>query len=178
MKANHALWGWLGAWALLVLAAPAAADAEEEPTISGSMVGLLDGEEREWYIVSLNADSYATFTEIGDQVQIDLVGVVEPDDRQVRDSLSLSITLVEEEVTEFDVLHPIGATAMPPVFTSDNASVRLDLKRFDVTGSKARVVGRVEGVLALQKELGEQPSEDEGIGISVEFDAEASRIEY
>ncbi|NIC06627.1 hypothetical protein [Billgrantia bachuensis] len=178
MKGKRTLWGWLGPLALLAMAAPAAAGAPEEPEVIGSMVGLLDGEEREWFIVSQDVDSNATFTELGDQVQIDLVGFVDVDDWRVRDSLSLSITLVEGEVTEFDVLHPIGATAMPPVFTSDNASVRLDLHAFDVQGSKAHVMGRVEGVLALQKELGEDAIEDEGIGISVEFDAEASRIEY
>ncbi|MCE8015569.1 hypothetical protein HOP62_05690 [Halomonas sp. MCCC 1A17488] len=178
MTGKHALWVWLGPWALLSLAAPLAASAPDEPEISGSMVGLLDGEEREWFIVSQGTDSNATFTELGDQVQIDLVGFVKPDDWQVRDSLSLSITLEEGEVTNFDVLHPIGATAMPPVFTSDNASVRLNLSTYEVQGSKVHVVGRVEGVLALQKELGEEAVEDEGIGISVEFDAEASRLEY
>ncbi|MGR4068716.1 hypothetical protein [Billgrantia sp. C5P2] len=177
MKGKHALWGWLGPLAL-ALAIPAAASTPQEPEIIGNMVGLLDGEEREWFIVSQDADSNATFTELGDQVQIDLVGFVEADDWRVRDSLSLSITLVEGEVTEVDVLHPIGATAVPPVFTSDNATVRLNLHTFDRQGSKAHVAGRVEGILALQKELGEEAVEDEGIGISVEFDAEASRIEY
>lgn len=178
MTGKHALWMWLGPWVLLSTATPVVADALEEPEISGSMVGLLDGEEREWFIVSQGNDSNATFVELGDQVTIDLVGFVEPDDWQVRDSLSLSITLVEGEVTSFDVLHPIGATVMPPVFTSDNASVRLSLNAFDIQGSKARLAGRVEGTLALQKELGEDAIEDEGIGIAVEFDAEASRIEY
>lgn len=178
MQGKRTLWLWLGTSALLTMAVPAVSGAPEEPEIIGSMEGLLDGEEREWLIVSQDDDSNATFTELGDQVQIDLVGFVEADDRRIRDSLSLSITLAEGEVTEFDVLHPIGTTAMPPVFTSDDASVRLDLRTFDVRGGKAYVSGKVEGVLALQKALGESAVEDEGIGISVEFDAEASRIEY
>ncbi|QTP58799.1 hypothetical protein HNO53_08815 [Billgrantia antri] len=177
MKIKRAPWAWLGAWALLAVI-PVAASTPEEPEISGSMVGLLDGEEREWFIVSQGTDSNATFVELGDQVTIDLVGFVEPDDWQVRDSLSLSITLVEGEVTSFDVLHPIGATAMPPVFTSDNASVQLNLNAFDLQGSKVHLTGSVEGTLALQKELGEDAIADEGIDISVKFDAEASRIEY
>ncbi|MGR2740139.1 hypothetical protein ACUY1T_16980 [Billgrantia sp. Q4P2] len=178
MKGKYALWMWLGPLALLAVAIPAVASPLEEPEITGNMAGLLDGQEREWFIMSQGADSNATFTELGDHVQVDLVGFIEPDDWRVRDSLSLSITLVEGEVTEFDVLHPIGATVMPPVFTSDNATVRLTLHAFDVEGGKAHVAGRVEGILALQKELGEDAIEDEGIGISVEFGAEASRIEY
>ncbi|MFQ3787071.1 hypothetical protein [Halomonas sp. A29] len=178
MKGRHTQWMWLGPLVLLAVAIPAAASPLEEPEITGKMAGLLDGQEREWFIVSQGADSNATFTETGDHVQIDLVGFTEPDDWRVRDSLSLSITLVEGEVVEFDVLHPIGATVMPPVFTSDDASVRLTLHTFDVEGSKAHVAGRVEGILALQTALGEEAIEGEGIGISVEFGAEASRIEY
>ncbi|MCE8019960.1 hypothetical protein HOP51_07510 [Halomonas sp. MCCC 1A11036] len=178
MKREHVQRTWLAALALLAVAGPVAASSPEEPEIAGSMMGLLDGQEREWFIVRQGADSNATFTELGDHIKIDLVGFVEPDDWRVRDSLSLSITLEDGEVTQFDVLHAIGATAMPPVFTSDHAALNLTLDTFNVEGVRARVSGRVQGILALQKALEEAPSVDEGIGISVEFDAEASRLEY
>ncbi len=166
-------------WPLtLVLAVSAMANSPEEPETIGTMTGLLDGEEREWFILRQDDDSNATFTDTGNRIVIDLVGFDEPEFGQVRDSLSLSITLVEGEVTHFDLLHPIGATSMPPVFTSENADMRLALETFDVEGSQARVAGRVEGVMALQKTLDEEAMLEEGVDISVEFDAEASRIEY
>lgn len=177
MQRKHAL---RISWAsLALLAVPLlAASSPEAPEVAGRIVGLLDEEEREWFIVRQGGDSNATFTELGDQIKIELVGFVEADAWQVRESLALSITLVEGEVTEFDVLHPIGATAMPPVFTSDNAAVRLVLDTFTVVGNRAQVVGSVEGSLALQTALGEEAVVEEGVDIAVSFDAEALRIEY
>ena len=164
---------------LALLAVPVlAASAPEVPEVAGSIVGLLDGEEREWFILRQGSDSNATFTELDDQLKIELVGFVEADAWQVRESLSLSITLIEGELSEFDVLHPIGATAMPPVFTSDNAAVHLTLENFEMEGNHAHVAGRVEGALAVQAALGEEAVLGEGVEIAVEFNAEAIRIEY
>lgn len=162
----------------LVLAVSAVANSPEDPETVGSMTGLLDGEVREWFILRQEDVSNATFSDLGDMIVIDLVGFEDTEIRQVRDSLSLSITLVEGEVVGFDLLHPIGATSMPPVFTSENANVHLALEAFDVNGSQARVTGRVKGTLALQKSLDEAATLEEGVDIAVDFDAQASRIEY
>lgn len=163
---------------LLPMVLSAAASATEESAIVGSIAGELDDQQQEWFIVSQGAESNATFTELGDHLTIDLVGFIEPDDWRVRDSLSLSITVVEGKVTEFDVLHPIGTTAMPPVFTSDGAEIRLILETLSLEGARAHVAGRLEGSLALQKALGEDATLEEGVEIAVEFDAHATRIEY
>ena len=164
---------------LALLAMPLLAAGSAEPLeIGGSMTGLLDGQEREWLIVREEGDSTATFTELGDHIKIELVGFVEGDVAQTRESLSLSITLDEGAVTGFDVLHSIGTTAMPPVFTSEGAAVELTLDAFEVSGNQAWVAGSVEGTLALQTELGADAVMDEGVAIAVEFDAEAVRIEY
>ncbi|KAA0013840.1 hypothetical protein F0A17_05725 [Billgrantia pellis] len=168
---------WLGAAALLA-AMPVMAETPEEFELAGRITGLLAGEEREWHILRQGTDSHATFTDQGEHYTIDLTGFVEPDRIEHLDSLSLSITLVDGEVTALDVLHPIGTSPMPPVFTSDGGDVRLELKAFSVEGTVARVAGRLEGSLALQKSLEDAPTLDEGIDISVAFDAEASRIEY
>lgn len=162
----------------LVLAVSAVANSPEDPETVGSMTGMLDGEAREWFILRQDNDSHATFSDLGDMIVIDLVGFEDTEVGPVRDSLSLSITLVEGEVVGFDLLHPIGATSMPPAFTSENADVHMTLETFDVDGSQARVTGRVEGTLALQKSLDEAATLEEGVDISVDFDAQASRIEY
>lgn len=177
MRRKQGLSMWLAPLALLAMAFPAAGSPEPFE-IAGSVTGLLDGQEREWLIVREEGDSTATFTELGDHIKIELVGYVQGDVGQTRESLSLSIILVEGVVTGFDVLHPISTTAMPPVFTSEGAAVELTLDTFEVSGSQARVAGSVEGTLALQTELGEDAVMDEGVAIAVEFDVEALRIEY
>ena len=177
MRRTQGLSMWLAPLALLAMSFPAAG-LSEPLEIAGSVAGLLDGQEREWLIVREEGDSTATFTELGDHIKIELVGFVEGDVGQARESLSLSIIVVEGAVTGFDVLHPISTTAMPPVFTSEGAAVELTLDTFEVSGSRARVAGSVEGTLALQTELGEDAVMDEGVAIAVEFDVEALRIEY
>lgn len=177
MRRKQVLTMGLAPLALLAMAFPAAG-SPEPLEIAGSVTGLLDEQEREWLIVREGDDSTATFTELGDHIKIELVGFVEGDVGQARESLSLSIILVEGAVTEFDILHPISTTAMPPVFTSEGAAVELTLDTFEVSGSQARVAGSVEGTLALQTELGEDAVMDQGVAIAIEFDTEALRIEY
>lgn len=177
MRRTQALSMWLAPLALLSMSFPAAGSSEPLE-IAGSVAGLLDGQEREWLIVREEGDSTATFTELGDHIKIELVGFVEDDVGQVRESLSLSIIVVEGVVTGFDVLHPISTTAMPPVFTSEGAAVELTLDTFEVSGNQARVAGSVEGTLALQTKLGKDAVMDEGVAIAVKFDTEAMRIEY
>ncbi len=141
--------------------------------------GKLDDNEREWYILRQDNESSATFTDVGDgDFLIDIVGFADPDGRRSRDSLSISMALKDGELLHYDVLNLIGTSAMPPVYTSEGADVRLTLETFAVEGGVARVVGSVKGALALQEALGEAPNLEEGIDIAVEFDITASRIEY
>ncbi|WP_043515197.1 hypothetical protein [Halomonas sp. BC04] len=141
--------------------------------------GELDGNEREWYILRQDNESSATFTDVGDgDFLVDIVGFADPDGRRSRDSLSISMAFKDGELLHYDVLNLIGTSAMPPVYTSEGADVRLTLDTFAVEGGVARVVGSVKGVLALQEALGDAPNLEEGIDIAVAFDITASRIEY
>ncbi|WP_355660894.1 hypothetical protein [Halomonas salifodinae] len=167
----------LGRWGLAValglgmsLAPPVLAEAE--------MAGELDGEARQWHILRHGDDSNASFTDLGGLYVVDLVGFVDPDAWRSQEALSISFTLMGEEVTEFDVVHLIGHSALPPVYTSEAAELTLTLEAFEVQGPVARVAGRVAGTLALQRHLGEPPSLEEGIAIDVRFEAEAERVEF
>lgn len=140
--------------------------------------GSLDGEARQWYILRHGDDSNASFTDLGGLYAVDLVGFVDPDAWRTREALSISFTLMGEEVTEFDVVHLIGHSALPPVYTSEAAEITLTLEAFEVRGPVARVAGRVVGTLALQRVLGEPPSLEEGIAIDVRFETEAERVEF
>jgi hypothetical protein len=166
--------GWKAATPAMVLVAC----LWSAPALADRLEGVLDGEARQWYIIKEDNESNATFTELSDLYSVDLVGVVDPDSWQTREALSLSLTLRDGELTDYDVVHLIGTTAMPPVYTSEGANVELTLDTFSVEGNIARVAGRVDGTLALQESLGQPPSLEEGIDIAVEFEIEAIRIEF
>ncbi|RCV87294.1 hypothetical protein [Billgrantia montanilacus] len=166
-------------WGAILLGTILAAGLWSSPAAAERLEGELDGAEREWFILREDGDASATFTDMGGgDFHIDIVGFVDPDGRKSRDSLSISVALKDGEVAHYDILNLIGTSAMPPVYTSEGADVRLTLESFAVDGGIARVVGRVQGTLALQEALGEEPNLEEGVDVAVEFDIAASRIEY
>lgn len=161
------LFGWL----LLAMLWPITAVAER-------LEGVVDGIHHAWFIQREGGDSSATFLDLEDRYRIEVVGFIAPGAAQWRDSLSLGITLVGGEVAAFDVLHGVGLSAMPPVYTSEGGAVTLTLDAFAVEGGQARLAGRLDGRLALQHALGAAPDIDEGVDIAIRFDVVASRIEY
>ncbi|MGO2880662.1 MAG: hypothetical protein ACTIDT_11960, partial [Halomonas sp.] len=58
---------------------------------SDTIEGMLDGEPREWFVLSQGRDSNASFVEVGDQRQITITGFVEPDQRDAYEGLSISL---------------------------------------------------------------------------------------
>lgn len=144
------------------------------PEISGA----LDGDQREWFILSYGDDSNASFVEQGDDISIDITGFVDDEAWETLEALSISLTISDEQLMEAVVIHPLGTSMAPPLYTSKGGDVEVTLRHYERTNQRVHVVGRVQGVLALQVELGEPPSQEEGIAIDVEFDVEAQKIEF
>lgn len=144
------------------------------PEIAGS----LDGELREWFILSHGNDSNASFVELGDDINIDITGSVDDEVWEGEEALSISLTVNEEQLTNAVVIYSIGASIAPPLFTSEGGEVAIMLTHYERTSQTVRVAGKIKGELALQVELGELPSKEEGIEIDVAFDVEAQKIEF
>lgn len=144
------------------------------PEIAGS----LDGELREWFILSHGNDSNASFVELGDDINIDITGSVDDEVWEGDEALSISLTVNEGELINAVVIHSIGTTIAPPLFTSEGGEVAVTLTHYELSSQTVRVAGKIEGVLALQVELGEPPSQEEGMEIEVAFDVEAQKIEF
>lgn len=162
-----------GLWALGGLART----ADTEPR-SDTIAGVLDGEEREWFILERDGDSNAGFIDMGGGYRVDILGFVDPEAWVAQEGLSIGMTIVDGEVTEFDVHHLVGPTALPPVYTAEGGEVSLILESFEVEGAVARVAGRVEGRLAWQESLEAEPDLDAGLDLSVAFAVEAERVEF
>jgi len=144
------------------------------PGLSGS----LDGEPREWFILSYGNDSNASFIERGDDIDIDITGFVDEEVWEAQEALSVSLTMREEELINTVVIHPLGTSMAPPLYTSEGGDVVVTLTDYERTNQWVHVVGRIQGVMALQIELGEPPSREEGIEIDVTFDVKAQKIEF
>lgn len=160
-------------WSILLLAGllPLTAQAQ-------SIEGTLEGEPREWFILSEGRDSNASFIEVGDQQQVTISGFIEPDNWNAHEALSISLSIEDNQLIDSQVVHLIGNTAMPPLYTSEGGSVTVTLEHFEQQGRQVHVTGHIRGVMALQSDLDVAPSQDEGIDINVQFDVEAYRVEF
>ncbi|HSP30437.1 MAG TPA: hypothetical protein VLO13_00225 [Halomonas sp.] len=72
----------------------------------------------------------------------------------------------------------IGESPSPPLYTSDGAEVTVSLSHYERDGPMVHVAGKIHGMLALQVQLDEPPSAEEGMEIDVEFEVEAQKVEF
>lgn len=140
--------------------------------------GTLDGEPHEWFILSQGNDSNASFVELGDEVRIDITGFIDDENWDAKDAISISLTLLEDELVEADVIYLIGHSPMPPLYTSENAKVTVSLTHYERDSQTVQVAGRVQGEMALQVQLDAPPSLEEGIDIDVMFEVQAQKVEF
>lgn len=140
--------------------------------------GVLDGESHEWFILSQGSDSNASFVELGDEVHIDITGFIDGERWDARDAISISLTLVEDELMETDVVYLIGDTPLPPLYTSEDAQLTVSLTRYERDSQTVHIAGRIQGLMALQVQLDAPPSLEEGVEIDVSFDVQAQKVEF
>lgn len=158
----------------LLLLSALTAGAHESAQIEGS----LDGELREWFVLSQGDDSNASFVERGDQLHIDVIGFADSYSWDAREALAMSLTVEQETLTQAEVVHLISSAAMPPLYTSKESEVTVTLSHFEQQGRIAHIAGRIEGNLALQEALGEPPNPAESVSIDVQFEIEAHKVEF
>jgi hypothetical protein len=142
------------------------------------ITGTLDDEQREWFILNHGRDSSASFVESGDHITIDITGFIDDEKWETQESLSLSLTVSEAQLTSATVLHPLGDTPSPPLYTSEAGDVEVNLSHYERVNHRVYVAGSIKGALALQVQLGEPPHQEETIAVDVTFDVEAQKVEF
>lgn len=140
--------------------------------------GVLDGEPHEWFILSQGNDSNASFVELGDEVRVDITGFIDSERWDAQEAISISLTMVEDELIKTDVVYLLGDTPLPPLYTSEDARMMVSLMHYERDSQTVHIAGRVQGILALQVQLDIPPSLEEGIEIDVTFDVQAQKVEF
>ena len=147
--------------------------------LAAQIEGTLDDEQREWFILSHGNDSNASFVEQGDEIVIDITGFVDDEAWETQEALSISLTVNNEaQLISAVVIHPLGESISPPLYTSEGGGADIRLTHYERTRQRIHVSGQIKGVLALQLTLDEPPSQEESIEINVEFDVKAQQIEF
>lgn len=140
--------------------------------------GVLDGEPHEWFILSQGSDSNASFIELGEEVRVDITGFIDGERWDAREALTISLTLLEDELITADVIYLIGDTPLPPLYTSEDAQVTVSLTHYERDRQTVHIAGSIQGVMALQVQLDAPPSLEEGIDIDVLFDVQAQKVKF
>ncbi|CEP35802.1 MULTISPECIES: hypothetical protein [Halomonadaceae] len=157
---------------------PSTSEPSTSEHAAPEITGALDGERREWFVLSQGSDSNASFVELGDDINIDITGSVDDEVWEGEEALSISLSMNAEQMINAVVMYSIGASIVPPLYTSEGGEVAITLTRYERTSQTVHVAGRIEGILALQIELGEPSNQAEGIEIDVAFDVEAQKVEF
>ena len=142
------------------------AAASQDTERVAQIKGTLDDEQR------------ASFVESGDHITIDITGFIDDEMGETQESLSLSLTVSEEQLTSATVLHPLGDTPSPPLYTSEAGDVDVTLTHYERANHRVYVAGSIKGALALQVQLGEPPHQEETMAVDLTFDVEAQKVEF
>ncbi|MGP9687045.1 hypothetical protein [Halomonas sp. AOP25-F1-15] len=145
---------------------------------SPDITGMLEGDSQEWFVLSQGDDSNASFVEFGDDINIDITGFIDPERWDAQEALSISLTVRDGQLLSAAVLQLIGTSTSPPLYTSDGGDVTVSLTHYERDGQAVHVAGTIQGMLALQVQLGDAPDPNESIDIDVTFDIEAQKIEF
>ncbi|WP_422102232.1 hypothetical protein [Vreelandella sp.] len=145
---------------------------------TADITGTLGEEEYAWFVLRQGDDSNASFTEVGDQIHIEVTGFVDPMEWDAQEALAIRLVLEQGKLVDAKVMQLIGETTMPPLYTSQGGDVTVLLNDVELAGRELHVVGRIEGQLALQHALESPPNASEGVPLSVRFDITAQKVEF
>ncbi|RUR40969.1 hypothetical protein ELY25_03760 [Vreelandella populi] len=145
---------------------------------ASSIEGTLEGETYEWFVLNGGQDSSAAYVETGEQMDITIMGFIDPDSRDAREALSMHLRIEDGELVDAQVIQLISSAATPPFYTSEGGSVDVSISHFEQQGRLLHIAGHIQGSMALQNSMDAVQDPDEEIMINVHFDVEAYRAEF
>ena len=158
----------------LMFAALAACDA---PSAGAEQIdGAIDGEARQWHVLTGPDGSTASFTEISPGIfSVSIQGHRE-DRFAVEGSVGLTFTVMNCAVVGSEAIYfPEGG--FEPNYTDIEAADGLELDAITFGEDSARITGRYRGELLYKDSLTSEPDGSESIALELDFDLDATRNE-
>ena len=136
------------------------------------MVGILGEDEYAWFVLHQGDDSNASFMEVGDQLKIEVTGLL------------IRLSDAQQALAEFNVKNEelmgkrggfMGETAMPPLYTSEGGDITVTLSHVEQTG-KTSMWWAILKNIGLQHTLSHPALGGRALG--VHFDITAQKVEF
>lgn len=158
----------------LLFAGLAACDA---PSAGADQIdGAIDGEARQWHVLTGPDGSTASFTEISPGIfSVSIQGHRE-DRFAVEGSVGLTFTVMNGDMVGSEAIY-FPESGFEPNYTDVDAADGLELEALSFDGDTARIVGRYQGEMLFKDSLTSEPDVSDAIEVELEFDLEATRNE-
>ncbi|UYV18646.1 hypothetical protein K1Y77_14450 [Halomonas qaidamensis] len=144
--------------------------------VADEISGTLDGEPKEWHIVTHSEGSTANFSELmPGMVNVTVQGHREPR-FETQGTLSISFIVMNGDTGDASVSYFPESGMLPHYGTEQDVPIEIALLEID--GDTGRVKGRVATSLAYVASMTEEHDHSNTMGIDVSFDATLVREEY
>lgn len=170
MYSIHILLRSLSILILVHMLVPATGMAAQ-PSADDVLQGMLDGENRTWSVIERDGQSTATFVKIAPDIWRFNIQGNAGDEFTIKNSLSLSFTVIAGTVQPATVSY-FPEPAMMPVYTVPG-SMGLQLDDLQIDGDSARVAGRFRDDLPYQADQDAEPDSSRAVTLELEFDISA-----
>lgn len=142
----------------------------------GEIVGLVGDVDQTWHTIRISdpsgTHSTANFsTRVGIMTDFGLQGHVDGE-LQVKDSLSVQFTLMDDRLVESGVKYFPNASTFP-FYGDHDGSVKVTLESINITGDVAAVKGTVTGKIYKTVDFRTAPDTSEALSVSLSFDTKA-----
>ncbi|MCH8488762.1 MAG: hypothetical protein LAT81_02380 [Oceanicaulis sp.] len=139
-----------------------------------SVRGSLDGEAREWHVLTGEDGKTANFSELSAGIYQVTVQAHRRDRYEVEGSVSLTFTVMDGAVLDAEAMY-FPQAGMVPHYSREEAGDALVIERMDFAGATGRLVGRFEGELAYRASMFSELDESNVTALVVEFDVAPTR---
>lgn len=138
------------------------------------VAGSLDGEPREWHVLSGPDGKTVYVSELPGGAQSVTVQAHRQERFETEGSISLSLHFFNGQVMSADAIY-FPESGMLPHYAVQDALDGLELDTLDLSATPPRVAGRFEHDLVFQESMSTEPDEGRTVSLVVEFDVEPSR---
>ncbi|WP_083007443.1 hypothetical protein [Halomonas sp. GT] len=144
--------------------------------VADEISGTLDGEPKEWHVVTHSEGSTANFSELmPGMMNVTVQGHREPR-FETQGTLSISFIVMNGNAGDASVSYFPESGMMPHYGTEQD--VPIDIELLDVDGDTGRVEGRVATSLAYLASMSEDYDHSNTMDLDVSFDVTLVREEY
>ncbi|PAU72129.1 hypothetical protein ACSTAY_16285 [Vreelandella alkaliphila] len=146
------------------------------PVLADEISGTLDGEPKEWHVVTHSQGSTANFSEMMPGIMnVTVQGHREPR-FETQGTLSISFIVMSGDAGDASVSYFPESGILPHYGTEQD--VPIDIELLDVDGDTGRVKGRVATSLAYVASMSDDYDHSNTMDVDVSFDVTLVREEY